>query len=263
MKLSKRIISMTVMAVMSMAALTGCGNAKDDSIQRIQQNQVIRVAVPDKDSSFLYYDYENEEYAGLDADVVNQIACALGVGVEYVQADSESYTNLIATGQADIAIGMINEMNNELQQFNKSVSYGSDFLYVVTPNDVYPWDLTMFANQEIGIAGNLDSDTSGNLFVIGEPIIYSYKRITDAANDLETGSIKAFFCYRDDAEAIMETGNFRIQNATDIPKENYVILSALSDVSLSNGINIVIGQYLNGVRYDAIEEPEEETTEEE
>lgn len=242
--------------------LSGCGKTKDDTIARIQSAGVINVAVPNKDSAFLYLD-ESGSYAGTDAELVDSIASALGVGIRYIPDDTDSFTNLLTTGGADIAIGTISSKDYDTTRFSASESYGSDFLYVITPRGVYPGDLCIFDDQEVGIEADLSSNAEGSLYVIKNPAITKYRSIEDAASDLEYDRIKAFFCYSDSAEKMLELGDFQIQNVADVDKDEYVILTGQDRTQFLHGVNICIQQYLEAKDKPAESEETEADAEEE
>lgn len=230
--------------VLSAAALTGCGSKTDAKIAEIQGNGMIRVAVPEKESIFFYIDPETEQYAGANTEVTETIASALNVGIQYIPADSDSFENLVTSGSADIAIGTINREDVDTSRFASTVSYGNDFLYVVTNRGFYPGDDSVFEGQSVGVAPDVSASARSDISSGDKVAVYEYDDLSNVAEDLESGEIKGFFCYNLDASEILQLGDFQIQNAPGIEKEEYVIITSAENQKLVSGMNVLIQQYL-------------------
>ena len=257
MKRRSILVSGISIIMASTVLLTGCGS-KDNKIKLIQESGVLNVAVPELDSAYLEYDEGSGEYTGTDAELVELIASQLGVNVKYLAANQGTYTSMLSTGQADIAIGTIQKDSNIAAGYACTKEYGTDFVYVITKRGLYPGNLNVFDGQNIGYAANLDKLSSDQLGYIVDVTVNEYSNLADAIEDLKNDAITGFFCNRLDAYKYVGNQEFQVQNIHGLEKEEYVILTNPENQKLIDGMNIVIDQYLTSLQEAAVEEAESE-----
>lgn len=243
--MKKRIPAIIIMLILA-AISVGCGSKKDTSVSDIQKRGVLRVAVPDKDSAFLYRDADGN-YIGTEKEIVDTIAGALGVGVQYITEKPDVFTDKLDTGEADMAIGSIVFDSTRHGRDLSSVVYGGDYLYVVTERGIYVGNLDVFEKKSVGISNAVPGVTRSPIYSVSDVEVIDYNNLNSAKTALDNMEIAAYFCYRQEAEQLIANGRYQVQNISEIGREDYVILTPGSSVELMNGINVLVEQYLSQV----------------
>lgn len=222
----------------------GCGKGKDRSVAGIQSCGVLRVAVPDTATTLFRQDEETGEYQGVEAELAASIAEALGVAVQYLPADREEFAGKLSTGEADIAIGSVREDSYLIQNCLHSTVYGSGYVYVVTLRGFYVGDIMAFARKTVGVSTQLAPESTNDLYTVEGITLQRYSDTSSVSNDLIGGKIAGYVCYQPEAEMLLEMGDFQVQDAADVGREDYVILAPFGSTELMEGIDVVIRQYL-------------------
>lgn len=258
--LFKRIVTLTVVSVMSVLVFAGCGNQQvDTSVNDIKTRGVLRVAIPNYNTSLLYYDDNAGAYRGKEAEVVDVIAQALGVTVEYTPSSKEQMYNSLTMGTADITVGYLDENSANLSNYYKTVSYGGENLYVVTPRGVYVGDLIVFSGKNVGVSSLIDSAAYSEVYTSGAAGVQLYNTTDSAREALKSGAIAGYVCYRSEGDVLVGTGEFQIQSCNELARENFVIAMLPTANNLLIGCNNHIEAYLEGTEVptwvaEAIEE---------
>lgn len=248
MKSYKRlIVSLAAMCMLVATMMVGCGKKQEDnSVDAIQSRGTLRVAILNYDTSLMYFDSEANAYRGLEAEVVDVIANALGVEVEYIPTTKEQLYNSVNVGSADIAIGYIDTNSSNISTVSKTISYGGEDLYVVSPRGIYAGNLNVFEKKAVGVSGLIDANAYGNLYTSGIDDVLLYNGTQSVIDSLRNNSIAGYVCYRSEGSAIAETGEFQIQSCYDLEREEFVIISSKSNGNLITGCNNHIKAYLKG-----------------
>lgn len=249
--MKKKIGSMALFVLLFGVLTVGCGKKEDLSVEAIQSRGVLRVAVPDTQSVLFYQDGETGDYQGEEAELVALIAETLGVSLQYLPVDRESFAGKLSTGEADIAIGSIMDCSNLVQDYLYSTSYGSGYVYVVTLKGLYAGDLTVFSNKAVGVSTRLAPESVNAFYAVDGIEIRSYDNIDSVSADLIGGKIAGYACYQPEAEELLELGEYQVQDAAGVERENYVILAPSGSAKLMEGINAVIRQYLTEPQEDS------------
>ncbi len=239
----KKIGCMVLFVLLYAVAAVGCGKKEDQSVAEIQSGGVLRVAVPDTESVLFCQDEETGTYQGEEAELVALIAEALGVSVQYLPADRESFVGQLSAGEADIAIGSIMEDSYLVQNHLYSTSYGSGYVYVVTLRGLYAGDITVFSDKAVGVSAQLAPESANDLYAVDGITLQSYDNISSVSADLVGGKIAGYVCYQPEAEALLELGDYQAQDAVGVGREDYVILAPSGSSKLIEGVNLVIRQY--------------------
>lgn len=244
---------MVLIVFLFAVVIAGCGKKEDQSVAAVRSGGVLRVAVPDTPSVLLYQDEETGDYQGEEAELTALIAEALGVSVQYLPADKQSLAGKLSIGEADIAIGSIMDRSSLTRNCLCSTSYGSGCVFVVTLRGLYAGDLSIFTDKVIGVSTQLAPESVSGLYAVDGIVIQNYDNIVSVSADLAGGKIAGYVCYQPEAEALLELGDYQVQDAAGIDRENYVILAPAESAALMEGIDAVIRQYLT----EAVSEPEE------
>lgn len=245
MKLVKKSVGLLLSVVLAIG-LTACGEEPDYSVVNIQQAGVLRVAVPDYETSMFYYDAEAEDYRGTEAEVIDIIATAIGVPVEYTKFPKESLATAVLSGSADLAIGQIHADDMETQGVATSITYGSEKLYVVTPRGILAGDLKVFEDQGVGVSSRLTQKSFEKLIYVPGVTLSTFNNSDTVIGALSYGNIRGYVCYESEANYIVENGDFQIQSTPGLLDEQFVIIMDPSKTNLIIGTNSKIKAFLNG-----------------
>lgn len=246
--LSKKIVSLSLLMIILVSMLAGCGMQKqvDTSVSDVQSRGVLRVAVPDYDTSLLYYNSSVQAYRGLEAEVIDVIAQGLGVSVEYIPCTREQMYNSISLGSADLAIGYIDENSSNASSYARTISYGGENLYIVSPRGVYAGNLNVFEKKVVGVSSLIDSAAYGALYVSGVENVMIYNSTASISEALLNNSIAGYLCYRSEGEVLTSSGDFQIQSSKELSREYFVAIALPTYYGLINSCNDSINGYLEG-----------------
>lgn len=243
----KLIVRLIALCTLTVIMAVGCGKKQtDSSVEDVKGRGVLRVAILNYDTSLMYFDSEANAYRGLEAEVIDVIASALGVEVEYVPTAKDQMFNAVNVGNADIAIGYIDENNTNISTVAKTMSYGGEDLYIVSPRGVYASNLNVFDKKVVGVSTLIDANAYGNLYTSGVEDVLKYNGTQSVIADLKSNKIAGYICYRSEGSAIAESGEFQIQSCKELEREAFVIISSKSSGNLIVGCNNHIEAYLTG-----------------
>ncbi|MBR6344110.1 MAG: transporter substrate-binding domain-containing protein [Lachnospiraceae bacterium] len=240
-------ITIACMTVLTAFIVAGCGNAQTDtSVTDIIARGSFRVAIPDYDTSLLYYDTEAGAFRGTEAEIIDVIASSLGVPVQYVEVPKAELMLAVANGNADVAIGYIDQNSSSLQNYGKTLSYGGENLYVVSPRGVYVGSLTVFKDNKVGVSNLIDQNAYGPVYNCGAAEVLIYDNSQSVIAALSNDEIEGYVCYQSEAQYLISTGDFQVQSCVDLEREEFVIGTLASNTELISGSNNLIKMYLEG-----------------
>lgn len=106
----KKILLICIMIIVLCSALTAAADP-------------IKVAINPDTKPFKYLD-ENGEFAGIDADVINSIAEAEGLEIEFVEIEFDKIMDAVASCEVDAAISALTKTENR----SKMVSFSEPYI---------------------------------------------------------------------------------------------------------------------------------------
>lgn len=106
----KKILLICIMIIVLCSALTAAADP-------------IKVAINPDTKPFKYLD-ENGEFAGIDADVINSIAEAEGLEIEFVEMEFDEIMDAVASCEVDAAISALTKTENR----SKMVSFSEPYI---------------------------------------------------------------------------------------------------------------------------------------
>ncbi len=238
---SKRFGAVLLMTAIVLS-MSGCSGKKDDSVKRIQEAGVLKVALINSDNA--YTSLNGDSPVGKEPELISSIAGALGVTVDYQIAGREEALAAVGGGTADLALGCINETSNLASQYLVSTPYARGFFYAVTEKGDYAQTIGAFHDSVIGADHHLDEESISQLYHASAVTVNRYEDAEDAAKAMKDGTIRAFICYETDAKELLKDSKLQVQNLTNLNPENYVIVTGERNQGLMNGINVLIKQFL-------------------
>lgn len=226
----------------ALLALSGCSGKKDDKVSEIQKVGVFRVAIVNTDSAYTRFD--GETAVGIEPDIAETIAQALGVSAEYQVMNRKEALNAVAEGQADIALGCIDASESVRSDYSTSAAYGKGVLYAVTKKDDFIMSVGALENSSVGVASLLNDAARLKISQEGGVTVQDYMETQTAADDIRSGRIRAYICYEAQAEVLAEDSGLQVQNIMNLDAEEYAVISSKDSKTLAGGINTIVCQFL-------------------
>lgn len=223
--------------------VSGCsGGKKTDRVKMIQDAGVLKVAIVDTNSR--YTSLEGQTPVGLEPELVQTIAGALGVAPEYQIVSKDEALQAVSGGLADMAIGCINGSSRLTTEYQLSTAYGKGFFYAVTKKGDYTLTVGAFEDSSVGVDRGLDEDSRTQIYKASGVTVNEYGSAQEAAADIKDGRIRAYICYEDQAKALLEDSSLQVQNVANLEPEEFVILTGKGETTLGSGIDVLIRQFL-------------------
>lgn len=222
--------------------MTGCAKKTSGAVERIQALGNLRVAIVDTQSRYTKLDGDTP--VGIEPDLVQWIADALGVTTQYQVCNKADALAAVAAGEADIALGGINHSGSLSGDYLLSTEYGKGYFYAVTRAGDYVLTIGALEGSSVGVDRELDEETRTKLYQAEGIRITDYGSAAEGKDGVKNGTIRAYICYEDQAKTFMEDETFQVQNLSNLEPEEFVIVAGKSDTALINGINTLIRQFL-------------------
>lgn len=216
--------------------LSGCTKkdaAGKDSVVKIQESGILRVAVCTKDNPrFLQKEEGNTE---IEAILSTQIAQALGATLTVVPVSSyEEGLEAIKKQEADLSFGSFGETSEE---YLYSVPYDQESLYVLTQRGDYSDSLVLFQDNSLtgkqrtlAISPNITTLSKSGLPTSISPV-----------SDIKNGKMDGYICTLSEGKMLLEE-DLQMQNLQNSDPISYRIAVDAKNTRLLQGINIIINQ---------------------
>ncbi len=232
------------LALVCMAALGGIGCAKkgEDPVEKIRAAGSLKVAIVETGSQYTHL--EGEELAGTEPELVAYIAQALGVAPAYQVCSQDEALETLRQGEADIALGCINERNSLAEEYLLSTPYGKGYFYAVTKRGDYVLTAGALKDSLLGVEKGLDEETRGKLYQAEGVRVSDFSSPEAAADAIKADEIRAYICYEEQAKALLADEALQVQDLTDLEPEAYVVVADKASQTLISGIDVLIRQFL-------------------
>ena len=238
----RRIVVVSLALALGVLMGAGCARKTGNEVERIQASGVFRVAIVDTGSR--YTDMNGESPVGVEPDLVKYIGDALGVQVQYEVCGKQEALAAVTAGEADIAVGGINGSGGLSGEYLLSTSYGKGYLYVVTQAGDYVLTIGALENTAVGVDRELEEATRSKLYQAEGIRDTDYGSAKEGGDGVKAGTIRAYICYEDQAQALLEDERLQVQNLSNLDPEEFVMVAGQGDTTLISGINTLIQQFL-------------------
>ena len=181
----KKIISLALASVLSVAMLAGCGSEKKEAGSAASDN-VLTMATNAEFPPFEYL--EGEEIVGADVDMAKAVAEELGMKLEITNIDFDAALTGAATGKYDVAIAGVTATEERKQNMNFSDDYykASQAIIVMADSDIKA-DADLEAKTV-----SCQEGTTGEQYLLDEGYeIQSFKTGAEAISALTAGKVSA------------------------------------------------------------------------
>jgi polar amino acid transport system substrate-binding protein len=245
-------ITAAAMVLTMAAGMCACG--KVNTLAEIKKRGKLYVAVEDNCFPNAYRD-EAGEYAGIDVDIITEVAEDLGLPLEFVDDPNKDAVKLLRENRADIAISGLPIDEAKKKEFLCSMPYDSAAMFAVSKRGLSFATLGTLSGQKVGYTGEFSSNFAaavGRLTTKNNKPT-KYDAIDNVATDIAAGTIDVFLCYEHQAiELARNNLNLQAETITNLPKENYVMMMFKTARQLQEKVNAVISDMTSSGGIDAL-----------
>jgi ABC-type amino acid transport substrate-binding protein len=238
--------------------LLGCG--KTNSFKEINKRGKILVAVEDNcyPNVFKNPSSSEEEYIGIDIEIINEVAKKLNLTVEFIEEENKSAASIVGTKRADIAVSGIPIDESVKINYLCSIPYDSSCIFSVTKRGIsYP---TVGSLKGKKVASTNEFAETFRKIVSSTVDISNkdakkaeeYDKIDDVAENLLNNKIDVFLCYEHHALELIKNKELQAETVSNAPKEKYVFLMHKTNKDLQSLVNETITDMIKDGSLDEI-----------
>ena len=209
-------------------------------------------------AAFPPYEYmEGGEYVGIDIEIAQAIADAMGAELVINDVEFGSIIGGVQTGKYDMGIAGMTVTDERLESVNFSDTYATGVQVIIVQEGSAIASVDDLANAKIGV----QMDTTGDIYCcdeFGEDHVTEFKTGADAVQALITGKVDCVvidnepaknFVAANEGLKILETEYTVEDYAICVAKENEELLNeinaVLKDLKDSGKLDEIIGKYIN------------------
>ena len=252
----KKIVALVAAAamVLSMAACGSTadngsnaadGSAKAEATDKASDSDTLVMAT---NATFPPYEYvDGDEYKGIDIEISQAIADAMGKKLVVDDIDFDSIIPAITTGKADMSLAGMTVTDERKESVDVSDSYATGVQVIIVPEDsdiTGPDDLAndkMIGVQQ-GTTGHIYCSDTPEKGGFGEDHVTADPNGASAIQALLTGKVDAVVIDNDPAKAfVAENPGLKILD-TEYVTEDYAIAVQKGNTELLNQINEILAQ---------------------
>ena len=247
---AKKIVALVAAAamVLSMAACGSADNSSSDAKDGSAAAETTKTSDSDTlvmatNATFPPYEYvDGEECKGIDIEIAQAIADAMGKKLEVDDIDFDSIIPAITTGKADMALAGMTVTDERKENVDFSDSYATGVQVIIVPEDsdiTGPDDLAndkMIGVQQ-GTTGHIYCSDTPEKGGFGEDHVTAYPNGASAIQALQTGKVDAVVIDNEPAKAfVAENPGLKILD-TEYVTEDYAIAVKKGNTELLDQIN--------------------------
>jgi polar amino acid transport system substrate-binding protein len=245
--------------------LAGCGGYR--SLGRIRSSETLRVLVRENpDNPYAYYD--GGSAYGYEIDLIEEFAMALEVMPEYASVSAEGMEAAIASGEADMAVGMLALASPENYAEGYTLPYYREKLVFVCPVGAMLSAAEDLNGKSIGLVETQGGESLGELGNLSDDVTFVIiQDAEDAARQLSQGRVDAVMClYNGAADILAGNSGLKCVELGGLPPVSFCAYVNRQNQGLMEAYNeFVTRRQLEESGEDVSEfydEPEEEPEEE-
>lgn len=247
---AKKIVALVAAAamVLSMAACGSADNSSSDAKDGSAAAETTKTSDSDTlvmatNATFPPYEYvDGEECKGIDIEIAQAIADAMGKKLEVDDIDFDSIIPAITTGKADMALAGMTVTDERKENVDFSDSYATGVQVIIVPKDSDITDPDDLANDKMigvqqGTTGHIYCSDTPEKGGFGEEHVTAYPNGASAIQALQTGKVDAVVIDNEPAKAfVAENPGLKILD-TEYVTEDYAIAVKKGNTELLDQIN--------------------------
>ncbi|MEK3993448.1 transporter substrate-binding domain-containing protein [Psychrobacillus sp. FSL K6-2365] len=216
----KKNIVLTIITLLVMSIVTGCGFGGGKVLDRMEKTEVLNVAFEGTYPPFNYLD-DNGELTGFDVDISNEIAKRLGVKAYFITSKWEGLIGGLKADKFDIIIGQMTvteERKKSVDFTDPYVITGSVLITREETNDISK--LEDIKGKKVGVGGGTTFEEIANSVEGAD--VKLYKAFSDYLEDLKNERLDVIINDQLLVSYNIKENNLPIKVASDILKVDEV-----------------------------------------
>ncbi len=230
------------LAVLILLALVGCGGGEETEWDRISNEGTIVVGTSADYPPFEYID-ENNEFAGFDIELMEEIARRLDLTIEWQDIGFDGLIGSLQTGKIDAIIAAMSATPERQEQvdFTRPYYIGKDAALIASGSDLVINSKDDLIGLRLGVQTGTIQDgwATENLDAAN---IARYERAEQAVADLRAGRIDAVAMDFFAATAFLAQGGVDLALETNFADEHMSIAVRNGATELSEQLDAVIAE---------------------
>lgn len=268
----KKLLALSLSAVMAATLLCGCGSKSTDTAEdaTAAAGEATVSTVTDgvltmaTNATFPPYEYRegsdgsdgSDDIVGIDAEIAQAIADKLGLELKIEDMEFDSIITAVQTGKADMGLAGMTVTEERLQTINFSDTYATGIQSVIVKEDSDIQSLDDLTGKKIGV----QLSTTGDIYATddyGAENIDRFPKGADAILALTRGKIDAViidnqpalnFVESNEGLRILDTDYVEEEYAACISKDNEALLEAvngaLEELKADGTIQSILDKYI-------------------
>lgn len=191
--MSLLLAALTLFSLLSLAACgsTGSGASQAPATASAENKGPLKVGVKNNVVGFGYQDPLTNEYAGMEIDLANMIADALGYnGVEFTAVTAATRTQMLDAGTIDCVLATFTITDERKQSWDFSTPYYTDAVTVLVEKASGIKTLADLADKNVGVSSSSTSAKSLATAMAEAGVIPAFDTSADFVASTFTGGVK-------------------------------------------------------------------------
>ncbi|MCF0228176.1 MAG: transporter substrate-binding domain-containing protein [Parasporobacterium sp.] len=249
----KKIIAL-VLAAVCVLSMTAFAAEEKAPVPTVQEG-ILNMAT---NAEFPPYEFkEGDDFAGIDVEIAQAIAEALGLELKINDVEFGSIIGGVQTGKFDIGLAGMTVTEERLQSINFTDSYATGIQVIIVKEGSDIKTVDDIADKMIGV----QQDTTGDIYCsgdYGDDHVTAYKTGADAVQALVSGKVDCVVIDNEPAKSyvaatkglvILDTEYVTEDYAACISKDNEELLAAvnavLADLKESGRLQEIVDKYIS------------------
>ncbi len=228
----KKLLAVILCAVLALS-FASCASYR--SYSEIEADGKLVVAT---NATFPPYEYidDNNNYAGIDIEIIQAVGEYLGLEVEIQNIEFDAIITSVSTGKADLGIAGMTVTEDRLKNVDFSSTYATGKQVVITAADSGINGVADLAGKKVGV----QTGTTGDIYASDDDTIGSveqYNSGTEAVLALSQGKIDAVIIDNEPAKKYIEKYEGLVIIDEEYTYEEYAMCIAKGNTELAEKVN--------------------------
>lgn len=251
--------AITVAAVMSMAALAGCGTKKEESGTATTSEKLIMGT----NAAFQPFEYTTSnglvgEFDGIDVAIAKKIAESMGKELKIEDMEFEGLIAAVSSGKVDMVVAGMTATDERKQNVDFSDTYfvASQVIVTAADNTDIKTAQDLKNNKTVGVVLGYTGDS-----IVTEDLAIDESKITranrgiDIVQDVKNGKLDAVVIDSATGKALAEKNGLKVvEDPSAFESEEYAIAVKKGNKELLDKINAVLKEMKDNGEIDALAE---------
>ncbi len=251
--------ALTVAAVMSMAALAGCGTKKEEGSTATTSEKLIMGT----NAAFQPFEYTTSnglvgEFDGIDVAIAKKIAESMGKELKIEDMEFEGLIAAVSSGKVDMVVAGMTATDERKQNVDFSDTYfvASQVIVTAADNTDIKTAQDLKNNKTVGVVLGYTGDS-----IVTEDLAIDESKITranrgiDIVQDVKNGKLDAVVIDSATGKALAEKNGLKVvEDPSAFESEEYAIAVKKGNTELLDKINAVLKEMKDNGEIDALAE---------